>query len=75
MCEIFGIEITNHIAFTIFAVLSLISLALCFIGGFMMNYYENKMRYDLSIIGCYLIIFGGLGVIVFSMIGSCFRDI
>ena len=74
MNEIFGIEMSNHTAFAICAVLTLISSALCFIGGFMMNYYDNKKRYDLSIIGSYLIIFGGLGVVVFSMIGGCFRD-
>ena len=73
MNSFLGIEMTNHQVFTLLAVLATICSVSLIIGFVMMNYYKHKFRYDRTIIGCHLVVYGGLGLIVCTMLAKCFE--
>ena len=68
-----GIEMTNHQAFVLLCILAALSAVSAGAGGVMSIYCERKFRYDLAAVGCLLQMFGGFGVIAFSMLAWCFR--
>ena len=73
MTSIFGIELTAHQMFELLKYLTLICSAM-FVGGLVLDKWaEHKYKYDLCLVGCYMAVFGGIGVIVFSMLAGCFK--
>ena len=73
MNSFLGIEMTNHQAFVLLGVLAVICLAMAACGGVMYIWGDRKFRYDYAICGCWMIVFGSLGVILFSLLGGCFK--
>lgn len=74
MCEVFGIEFTEHTAFVICAVMAVISAVSMISGEIIMQYADDKWKPNLGLVGCYMGIIGGIGLIVFGMLGGAFRD-
>ena len=73
MNSFLGIEMTDHQAFVLLGVLSGISAIMFVYGAGMYMWGERKFKYDYCICGCWLQVFGGLGVIVFTSLAQCFK--
>lgn len=73
MNSFLGIEMTDHQAFVLLGVLASISTIVFICGAAMHLWGERKSKYDYAICGCWLQVFGGLGVIVFTSLAQCFK--
>lgn len=73
MNSFLGIEMTNHQAYIILLVLSIICFVITACGGILCILAEKKLRYDYAIYGIWMQVFGCFGVMVFSLLGGCFK--
>jgi len=73
MVTFLGIEMTEHAAFIILSVLTLISVITGIVGMIIMEIGDHKNKIDMAIYGGYMTVFGLGGVIVFSLLAGCFK--